>query len=43
MNFEHMPELRWTLGYPLALFMMALGVLAALPAVPARRLALVTA
>ena len=24
MNFEHMPELRWTLGYPLALFVMAL-------------------
>jgi magnesium transporter len=25
MNFEHMPELEWTLGYPLALFLMALA------------------
>jgi magnesium transporter len=25
MNFDHMPELSWTLGYPLALFMMALA------------------
>jgi magnesium transporter len=24
MNFDHMPELHWTLGYPLALFLMAL-------------------
>jgi magnesium transporter len=24
MNFEHMPELTWTLGYPFALFIMAL-------------------
>ena len=24
MNFEHMPELGWTLGYPLALLMMVL-------------------
>ena len=24
MNFEHMPELHWTFGYPLALFLMAL-------------------
>jgi len=23
MNFDHMPELHWTLGYPLALGMMA--------------------
>ena len=23
MNFEHMPELHWLLGYPLALAMMA--------------------
>jgi magnesium transporter len=23
MNFEHMPELRWTFGYPLVLFVMA--------------------
>ena len=28
MNFEHMPELRWRAGYPLALLaMLALGVL----------------
>jgi magnesium transporter len=25
MNFEHMPELGWTFGYPLALFFMALA------------------
>ncbi|MEU3312761.1 magnesium and cobalt transport protein CorA [Streptomyces sp. NPDC006662] len=25
MNFEHMPELRWSLGYPLALALMALA------------------
>jgi magnesium transporter len=25
MNFEHMPELEWTLGYPLALFLMAVA------------------
>jgi magnesium transporter len=25
MNFEHMPELTWTFGYPLALFVMALA------------------
>ena len=24
MNFDHMPELHWTFGYPLALFLMAL-------------------
>jgi magnesium transporter len=23
MNFEHMPELKWTFGYPLVLFVMA--------------------
>jgi magnesium transporter len=22
MNFEHMPELKWSFGYPLALFLM---------------------
>ena len=22
MNFEHMPELKWTYGYPLALFVI---------------------
>jgi magnesium transporter len=26
MNFKHMPELDWTLGYPLALALMALSV-----------------
>ena len=25
MNFEAMPELRWALGYPLALLLMVLG------------------
>ena len=24
MNFEHMPELGWVYGYPLALFLMVL-------------------
>ena len=24
MNFDHMPELHWALGYPLALLMMLL-------------------
>jgi magnesium transporter len=24
MNFDHMPELHWTLGYPFALTLMAL-------------------
>ncbi len=43
MNFEHMPELGWTLGYPLALFLMAARVPAALPAVPPRRLAVARA
>ena len=27
MNFEHMPELTWRIGYPLALFIMALACL----------------
>ncbi len=27
MNFEHMPELTWRIGYPLALFVMALACL----------------
>ena len=27
MNFEHMPELKWALGYPFALMLMALSVL----------------
>jgi len=27
MNFDHMPELHWTLGYPMAVFLMlAMGV-----------------
>jgi magnesium transporter len=25
MNFKHMPELEWTYGYPLALFLMILA------------------
>lgn len=29
MNFDLMPELKWTMGYPLALFLMVLS--AALP------------
>ncbi|HWB21050.1 MAG TPA: magnesium/cobalt transporter CorA [Phycisphaerales bacterium] len=28
MNFQHMPELRWTFGYPLAITLMALTALA---------------
>ena len=28
MNFEHMPELKWATGYPFALLLMALSVLA---------------
>ena len=28
MNFEHMPELSWTLGYPLALLVMVLSSVA---------------
>ena len=28
MNFDHMPELHWTLGYPLALGMMAASAFA---------------
>jgi magnesium transporter len=27
MNFERMPELHWTLGYPLALLLMLLAAL----------------
>ena len=25
MNFDHMPELHWTLGYPFALLLMVLA------------------
>jgi magnesium transporter len=28
MNFRHMPELRWTFGYPLALAAMAISAIA---------------
>jgi len=28
MNFDHMPELHWALGYPLALGMMAASAIA---------------
>ena len=27
MNFEHMPELRWLFGYPMAIFMMLVSAL----------------
>jgi magnesium transporter len=27
MNFEHMPELKWLAGYPMALFLMVLSAL----------------
>jgi magnesium transporter len=27
MNFQHMPELSWQLGYPLALFAMVLSAI----------------
>jgi magnesium transporter len=27
MNFDHMPELQWMLGYPFALLMMAISIL----------------
>jgi magnesium transporter len=30
MNFDYMPELSWPLGYPLALAVMAMAVVAAL-------------
>ena len=30
MNFEHMPELGWAHGYPLALFLMAMTCVTAL-------------
>ena len=40
MNFDHMPELHWTLGYPMALALMALSSLVVLRHQQARRLAL---
>ena len=39
MNFEHMPELRWTVRLPARTLRDGARVLAALPAVPPRRLA----
>ena len=40
MNFEHMPELDWRVGYPLVLGAHGGGVLAAVPQLQAPRLAL---
>jgi magnesium transporter len=28
MNFEHMPELRWVFGYPMALTLMLVSMIA---------------
>ena len=42
MNFEHMPELGWTLGYPLALLVMVLHVCCAVCRVQANQVALTT-
>ena len=39
MNFEHMPELQWTIGYPLALTMMVVAGLVPVPPPAPRRLA----
>ena len=38
MNFEHMPELDWPVGYPLALLVMAISVALPLPLLQPRRL-----
>ena len=40
MNFEHMPELSWQYGYPVAVDAAAGHLGAALPRVPPQRLAL---
>ena len=42
MNFDHMPELDWMFGYPLALVLMVLVGGAALPLFQAERLALIS-
>ena len=39
MNFDHMPELRWRFGYPLALLTMGGRLRRAVPCVQAQRLA----
>jgi magnesium transporter len=39
MNFEHMPELRWLLGYPMALVFILLSAI--LPVLILRRLGLI--
>ncbi|MFE5534768.1 CorA family divalent cation transporter [Streptomyces sp. NPDC056485] len=39
MNFEHMPELGWTYGYPLAVALMALASGSPPPRLPPQRLA----
>ena len=40
MNFEHMPELQWTWGYPAVLIADVLRLLPAVPDVPSQPLAL---
>ncbi|MFD3471114.1 CorA family divalent cation transporter [Streptomyces sp. NPDC058682] len=39
MNFEHMPELGWTYGYPLAVALMAIAAGCPLRCLPSQRLA----
>ena len=39
MNFDHMPELHWTFGYPLVLGVIAVACVRAVPGLPAQRLA----
>ena len=39
MNFDHMPELHWSLGYPMAIALMMLSSLSAVDLLQARRLA----
>ena len=40
MNFDHMPELHWTLGYPFAMVLMVRELVGALGLLQALRLAL---
>ena len=40
MNFDYMPELHWSWGYPAVLLLMVIGLHAAVPDVPAQPLAL---
>ncbi len=39
MNFDHMPELHWALGYPMAIMLMMLSSLGVVDLLQARRLA----